>query len=163
MRLLDPQIREKYEKISTPNGDPAKWGTGLDITLGCDLYFGANDGSEEVGTGKVQGEKGSEGRRAGDKIAEMKTDKDDGQSSVHRAAFLDQLHSLMPKNSVSFNHRVVAIDDLGSEGVKLHFEHGMPATAHAAISCDGVKSRVRQILLGDDNPAAHPAFTGKYA
>lgn len=32
------------------------------------------------------------------------------------------------------------------------------------IGCDGIKSRVRALLLGDDlHPAASPSFTHKYA
>jgi salicylate hydroxylase len=31
------------------------------------------------------------------------------------------------------------------------------------IGCDGIKSRVRQILLGIDNPQSYPSYTHKYA
>lgn len=31
------------------------------------------------------------------------------------------------------------------------------------IGCDGIKSRVRQILVGRDHPSARPVYTHKYA
>ena len=31
------------------------------------------------------------------------------------------------------------------------------------IGCDGIKSRVRQILVGKDHPSARPTYTHKYA
>jgi salicylate hydroxylase len=30
------------------------------------------------------------------------------------------------------------------------------------IGCDGIRSRIRQILLGEDNPAAHPSYSKRY-
>jgi hypothetical protein len=32
-----------------------------------------------------------------------------------------------------------------------------------SIGCDGVKSQVRRLLLGETDPAARAQFTGKYA
>lgn len=31
------------------------------------------------------------------------------------------------------------------------------------IGCDGIRSRVRQLILGEDHPASHPGYTHKYA
>ena len=31
------------------------------------------------------------------------------------------------------------------------------------IGCDGIKSRVRRIVLGEDNPQSHPHYSHKYA
>ncbi len=36
-------------------------------------------------------------------------------------------------------------------------------TAVTVIGCDGIKSRVRQLILGDDNPASYPHYSHKYA
>lgn len=35
--------------------------------------------------------------------------------------------------------------------------------SYPVIGCDGIKSRVRQILLGEDNPASYPHYTHKVA
>ena len=169
MQLLDPRVRERYDILATQTMDDK--GTWLEFRMGCDWrsetdWKGNDARPNGIGKGDVDGQERATGIKVGDKIAELKTTVDGrplGQSSVHRAAFLDELVALIPKENVSFNHRVVAIDDLGADGVRIHFEHGETATADAAIGCDGIKSRVRRILLGEDNPAAHPSFTGKYA
>ena len=178
MQLLDPRVREGFEKIATRNSDQKVMETFMRYRLGCEWRGereGAVDGVGERGEveAKVDGEgkegEGNESERAwkvGHNIAHIKftgANLEVGQGAVHRARFLDELVALVPEGNVSFNHRVVAIDDLGSEGVRLHFQHGETATADAVVGCDGVKSRVRPILLGEDNPAAHPSFTGKYA
>ena len=187
MQLLDPRVRERYGMLATQNKDDE--GIWLEFWMGCDRRSGtdskandarsngitngdvhdlkANDArSNGFANGAAHGEERAAGIKEGDKIAELTSTVDGkpfGQSSVHRAAFLDALVALIAKENVSFNHRVVAIDDLGAEGLRIHFEHGETATADAAIGCDGIKSRVRRMVLGDDNPAAHPSFTGKYA
>lgn len=179
MQLLDPRVREGFEKISTRNCNQQVRETFMRYRLGCE-WRGEREGEvdgvgerggeiEEKMDGEGKGGKGDENERAwkvGYNIADVKftgANLEVGQGAVHRARFLDELVALVPEANVSFNHRVVAIDDLGSEGVRLHFEHGETATADAVVGCDGVKSRVRPILLGEDNPAAHPSFTGKYA
>ena len=66
------------------------------------------------------------------------------------------------EGKVTFKKRVVELVDLGDTGIEMQFTDGTSATADAIIGCDGVKSRVRQILLkGQEN--VEPRFTGKYA
>ena len=38
-----------------------------------------------------------------------------------------------------------------------------PATPAPVIGCDGIRSRVRQLILGEDNPASYPGYSHKYA
>ena len=180
MQLLDPRVRDGFEKIAARSYDPRVRETFMRFRLGCEwrgekggeskgevdgVGGRGGDGEEMVdGEGKENGKEGV--WKEGYSIAHIKftgANLEVGQGAVHRARFLDELVKLVPEGNVSFNHRVVAIDDLGSEGVKLHFAHGETATTDAVVGCDGVKSRVRPILLGEDNPAAHPSFTGKYA
>lgn len=47
--------------------------------------------------------------------------------------------------------------------MKVRFSDGGTAEASAAVGCDGIKSRVRMILLGEDNPLSKPQFVGEYA
>ena len=142
MTLIDPAITKGYNKRATHNAWDSKKTTWFDFRLGQDMK----------GVGK-----------AGDAVAEVKA-KDVGQSSIHRAAFLDELVALVPDEMVSFGKRVVAVDELGEgKGVKLRFADGSEAEASAVVGCDGVKSNLRRILLGEDNKAAHASFTGKYA
>ncbi|KAF2155146.1 FAD/NAD(P)-binding domain-containing protein [Myriangium duriaei CBS 260.36] len=85
-----------------------------------------------------------------------------GQTSVHRARFLDELVKEVPEEAASFGKRLDNVDDRG-EHVVLHFKDGTSARHAAVICCDGIKSRGRHILLGKDHPAASAVFSGKYA
>jgi salicylate hydroxylase len=92
------------------------------------------------------------------------------KKNVHRAAFLEEMIKLLPTREsegyVSFRKRCVEIEDLGlAKGVRVHFEDGSAVEADAVVGCDGVKSRVRQIMLTrtGDTEAINPQFTGKYA
>ena len=142
MNLIDPAITRGYNKRATSNAWDAKKTTWFDFRLG----------QEVKGVGKV-----------GEEVMGIKAG-EVGQSSIHRAAFLDELVALVPKEMVSFGKRVVGVDELGDEkGVTLRFADGSDAEASAIVGCDGVKSNLRRILLGEDNSAAHASFTGKYA
>ena len=142
MTLVDPAITEGYNKRATPNAWGSKKTTWFDFRLGQDVK----------GVGK-----------AGDPVVEVKA-LEVGQSSIHRAAFLDELVALVPKETVSFGKRVVGIQELGvGKGVKLQFADGSKAEASAVVGCDGVKSSLRRIVLGEDDKAAHACFSGKYA
>jgi len=84
------------------------------------------------------------------------------QSSIHRAAFSDDLVALVPRENVTFGKRVVEAEET-SEGVGFRFENGGEAEASAAVVCDGVRSKIRHFVLGREDHAAHPIFTNKYA
>ncbi|KAF4556259.1 FAD-binding domain-containing protein 52 [Elsinoe fawcettii] len=85
-----------------------------------------------------------------------------GASSVHRAKLLDQLMVHVPNEICSFGKRLDNIIDNGDH-VLIHFKDGTIARHSAVICCDGIKSRGRQILLGETHPAANAVFSGKYA
>lgn len=80
---------------------------------------------------------------------------------VHRARLLDGLVELVPNKRCHFNKRLMTIDE-GKPGEKstLHFKDGTTAQADAVIGADGVHSKVRLHILGEDHPAAHAVFTG---
>jgi salicylate hydroxylase len=40
---------------------------------------------------------------------------------------------------------------------------GSSATADAMVGCDGIMSRVRQFILGEDNPKSYPQYSCVYA
>lgn len=44
----------------------------------------------------------------------------------------------------------------------LHFADGTSVQHTAVLGCDGIKSRIRPIVLGESNPSA-AVFSGKYA
>lgn len=139
MSLIDPKIREGYGKRATSNAYREKKAVWFDFHAGMDC--GVGKAGEKVATGN-----------AGDM----------GNSSIHRAHFLDELVALVPNENVTFGKRVLEVEEL-EDGVRLHFADGGKAEANAAVGCDGVKSNLRHIVLGNEDGAAHPSFTGKYA
>lgn len=89
---------------------------------------------------------------------------DEGANSVHRAHFLEELVKFMPEDVAEFRKRVERVEESDGEGpVTLYFADGTSATADAVVGADGVKSHVRQSLLGAENPESHAGYTFKYA
>ncbi|KAF7191498.1 6-methylsalicylic acid decarboxylase atA [Pseudocercospora fuligena] len=138
MKLLHPAVWKGYEKVRTNNVWPSHQ----------KLWFTFR-----------QGDAGSE-YPEGKKIFEMACPT--GQTSVHRASFLNELIALIPDGISHFGKRLVNITESPSN-VVLHFADGTSARHSAVICCDGIKSTARPIVLGQDHPAAYPVFTGKYA
>lgn len=88
-----------------------------------------------------------------------------GQNAVHRARFLDELVKLLPRDMAQFHKKLNHIldDRIGSGKMLMKFKDGSVAEADAIIGCDGIKSRTRVIIVGEDHPAAKPVYTHKYA
>lgn len=146
MSLIDPEIRAGYDKIATSNAAPGKKKIWFDFSLG-----------QKDSAWKDLKAPGKEGTSIAQVVAG-----DVGQSSVHRAHFLDQLVKLVPDGVAQFGKRLQKLQKVG-EKIKMTFHDGSTAEADAVIGCDGVKSRTRQILLGENHEAVNPTFTGKYA
>lgn len=91
---------------------------------------------------------------------------DIGQNGVHRAHFLDELVKLIPDEIAVFGKRLLTIDDSkAATGGRLvmNFEDGTSAEADAIVGCDGIKSRVRTAMFGEDHPSSRPVYSHKYA
>jgi salicylate hydroxylase len=146
MSLIDPDIKIGYDKIATSNAWPEKK----------KLWFDFNLGPKENGWKDLKAP-GREGQQVAQVVA-----LEVGQSSVHRAHFLDVLVNLIPNGVAEFGKRVENVEKKGQK-ILLTFHDGSTAEADAVIGCDGVKSRTRQILLGENHQTTNPTFTGKYA
>jgi len=98
-------------------------------------------------------------------IAKVQTKDADktGLSSVHRAHFMDELVTLVPEGVAHFKKRLSNLKDLDSGKIQLIFEDGTTTQADAVVGCDGVRSKVRQILLEKKSPLDDLTFSGKYA
>ncbi|KAI1115683.1 hypothetical protein F5Y14DRAFT_112102 [Nemania sp. NC0429] len=83
-----------------------------------------------------------------------------GFEGCRRDQFLESLVKCIPPDVVELRKRLETIEDRG-EGQKLllTFRDGTTIEADAVIGCDGVKSRVRQILLGEDHPGSRPSYS----
>ena len=140
MTLIDPRIKDSYEKYETNNHDEFAKDHFLQFRMG------------------MNGKGGTNRLKAGDMIS-APGGPGQGMSMIHRARFLDELVKLVPTECVSFGKKLVAVEQV-KKMVRLRFEDGTVAEASAAVGCDGVKSRVRQSLFGKESDAI---FTGKYA
>ena len=89
--------------------------------------------------------------------------KDVGQSSVHRADFLDTLIPLVPQKNAHFNKRVQQIE-ANEDVVKVTFLDGETIVCDYLIGCDGIHSVVRNHVLDSHQlPAVLPQFSGTWA
>ncbi|RDW78125.1 hypothetical protein BP5796_05977 [Coleophoma crateriformis] len=148
MSLIDPDIRKGYDHRVTRNAWPEKQPHWFDYRIGM-----KESGWKDFPGGPPAQE--------GVEVAQVKAG-NLGQSSVHRAHFLDELVKLVPADVAEFGKRVEKVEKVG-EKMRLTFQDGTTAEADAVIGCDGVKARTRQILLGENHPATHPVFSGVYA
>lgn len=86
-----------------------------------------------------------------------------GQSSVHRADFLDAIVAHLPEGIAHFGKRCVEVQQNG-EGATARFDDGTSFTADFLIGYDGIKSAVREHVLP---PAQYgdlgPFWSGTYA
>lgn len=86
-----------------------------------------------------------------------------GQSSVHRADFLDAIIPHMPKQNVHFSKRLEAIEEQDDQ-VILHFNDGSQHECDYLIGADGIRSVARQYVLASHHlPPVDPRFSGTWA
>lgn len=163
LRKLDPRAGEAYARLATSNAH-------LNLCRGADGMRGDRQKATYLRLVMGMDHATHPECKAGKEVCEVFCE--GGFSSVHRARFLDEMVALLPDDvrsrCVSFGRRVVGVEDIcdGDQekvtGVRLRFEDGSTATVDAVIGCDGIKSQIRRVLLGDA-PEAHPTFTGKFA
>lgn len=86
-----------------------------------------------------------------------------GQSSVHRADFLDALATRLPLGTTSFDKRAVGVEQ-GPGGACVHFADGSDYQADLLIASDGIKSSLRgEVLRHLGHAPVAPRFTGTCA
>ena len=146
MYKISPGVKDGFERIRTGNMDPNKKNVYFEFRSGMDGRDGSG-AKEDVLIATKEYDYNYVGAVGG---------------MVHRANFLDQMVALLPDGIAQFKKRLVEVDDHGAGGVTLHFADGTSAKHAGVVACDGIKSRSRQIVLGEDHPAAKAVFTGKY-
>ncbi len=70
---------------------------------------------------------------------------------MHRADLHEALADLVPIETIHFNKKLMGLEQRG-DGVELSFTDGTHHLADAVIGADGVHSRVRDIIVGPDQP-----------
>ncbi|KAI1736435.1 FAD/NAD(P)-binding domain-containing protein [Xylaria scruposa] len=87
-----------------------------------------------------------------------------GFEGCRRDQFLEALSSFIPTGVIEFQKRLDSLDTLvDGNKICMTFCDGTIAEADAVIGCDGIKSRVRQFVVGKGHPACHPNYTHKVA
>ncbi|KAF2731731.1 FAD/NAD(P)-binding domain-containing protein [Polyplosphaeria fusca] len=149
---ISPKVAAAFDKCKTANTFESKGNTWFDVRIG-DERRADKDGYVKPGV------------KVGDLLYEILFSSNDNRGGVHRARFLDELVKIVPDGVAKFGKKLADISDAtdGSGDVVLHFMDGSIAQHTAVVGCDGIKARTREIVLGKDDPAATPVFSGKYA
>lgn len=86
-----------------------------------------------------------------------------GQSSVHRADFLDAIVAQLPAGIAHFSKRCVEVTQ-EADSATAHFADGTAFTADILIGFDGIKSAVRaSVLPAEKHGEIAPLWSGTYA
>ena len=164
MSMIDERIVDCVAAVATTNGDPRNPNNNMQFIDG---YTHDPDRLDDMSWKKLYelatGPKGFEG--------------------CHRAHFLEEITRLIPGGVVRLGKRLDRVEDHGVGKVLLRFCDGSAGRADAGefisnfndyacngevdirsvIGCDGIKSRVRELILGEGNPASYPHYTHKVA
>jgi salicylate hydroxylase len=157
MGLVDPDLKAAYQSISSKGAMRELNGV---MRVPWHNFVMGMDGQSE-----------RNGLKTLDEIPGATPFNDNRTKSVHRASFLEEMLKILRVRGmdgfVTFDKRCKEIEDLGAgKRLKIIFADGTEVEADAVVGCDGVKSRVRQILLdrvGEEKAMIEPRFTGKYA
>ncbi|KAI0190849.1 hypothetical protein F4808DRAFT_398805 [Astrocystis sublimbata] len=79
-----------------------------------------------------------------------------------RYEFLEAWGAHIPAGRVRFNKEIESLVQRDDGKVDLRFKDGTSDEADIVIGCDGLRSRVRQLMLGEENPASFPRYTGNF-
>ncbi|KAF7195464.1 FAD-dependent monooxygenase eupB [Pseudocercospora fuligena] len=79
---------------------------------------------------------------------------------MRRQQLLEELVKPLPKDRLHCNKKLLAITESDDGSLTLHFEDGGTFQTDAVIGCDGYRSKIRSIILGDHHPAVAPVFAG---
>ncbi|KAK8162998.1 hypothetical protein BKA80DRAFT_274237 [Phyllosticta citrichinensis] len=146
MESIGPDVKAGFDRVATFNQWESEKNIWFDFRRG--VGHGAHSGADKnAGMGEL--------------IHSVQTPR--SSAYVHRARFLDELVKLVPDSIAKFGKRLSDMENLSDGNVKLKFHDGTEAVHSAAIGCDGIKSRTRQVVLGENDPAAKAVFSGKYA
>ncbi|KAI1331163.1 salicylate 1-monooxygenase sala [Xylariaceae sp. FL0255] len=86
-----------------------------------------------------------------------------GANSTHRADFMDAMAKLIPDGIAHFRKRLEKIEeDQVTKRQRMTFTDGTTAEADAVIGCDGIKSKTRALMFGEDHPSAKARYSNMY-
>ncbi|KAF6804792.1 salicylate 1-monooxygenase SalA [Colletotrichum sojae] len=133
MRALDPRIADAFDRIAASSTGNLRWADGYTPE---DIRLRSRPHDYEVNAGGP-----------------------DSFPGCHCAQLLDGLVALVPPEALKLNKELDNIEDRDpDEKHLLRSRDGTTAEADVVIGCDGIKSRVRRVVIGDA-PAAHPQYS----
>jgi 6-hydroxynicotinate 3-monooxygenase len=71
--------------------------------------------------------------------------------NIHRGDLHAVLERVVTPGTISFNHRLIDLEQVG-DALRLVFENGATTDVDIVIGADGIRSKVREILLGTEPP-----------
>ncbi|KAF4983785.1 hypothetical protein FZEAL_869 [Fusarium zealandicum] len=140
MKSCDPSIHDAFDKVSNGN----IWESKKDVMF--DFLDGMDDSTDLEPRFTIKSGVGLQGS--------------------HRGHFLNALLDVLPNNVACFNQCLDHTEEPQtnhSEKLRMFFRDGTVAEADTIIGYDGVKSRTRELLVGQDDPSAKCSYTHKYA
>lgn len=100
------------------------------------------------------------GPDSGEMVARIDSHGGDLNDNVHRAAFLRELLADVPPSQMHASKKLDTISRASDGSVVMHFADNTTHECDIVIGADGIHSRVRQLILGHDNPVASPVPAG---
>lgn len=100
------------------------------------------------------------GPKAGETVALIDSHGGILNDNVHRAAFLRELLADVPPSRMHASNKLDTIDRKSDGTVVMRFTDNTTHKCDIIIGADGIHSRVRQLILGEDNPTASPVSAG---
>ncbi|XEV01248.1 hypothetical protein FSHL1_006535 [Fusarium sambucinum] len=137
MVVCDPAVHNAFKKVASGN----VWKSKQNILF---EFFDGRHNATDVGP-----------------VFEIKNST--GLQGCHRGSFVNELMQLLPDGVIRFNKRLVKVDDQNCKKVQLFFQDGTAEEADAVVGCDGIKSKMRELLVGQNHPSAKCSYTNKYA
>ncbi|KAK0668365.1 putative salicylate hydroxylase [Cercophora samala] len=162
LEYIDPRLVEIFNQTATFVGTPSPQGKELLLQEG-------KAGDDKIWIEFLDGTKQPEEGEELKPEFVIRAGNNKGHAAVHRGAWLDVLGGLVDtRERVRFGKRVVdVVLPAGSKGrVKILLADGTEAEADGVVGCDGVKSKVRQVLmeaLGEGREKGKCGYSGKYA
>ncbi|KAK0621974.1 hypothetical protein B0T17DRAFT_494451 [Bombardia bombarda] len=86
----------------------------------------------------------------------------DGFQGGRRSDILDEWAKLVPSESVKFSKEVNTVQDEDDGSLTIRFKDGASTNADVLIGCDGIRSRIRQLILPSSPAAAIPHYSSKF-
>lgn len=133
LRLISPPLGDKVYSLATRNPVPEE-------NTWMDFYYGAP----------------AENRKDGEILMKLHAPPT-GNLSVHRQEFLATLAEDVKVENVKFGKKFVGYtkDD---QGVEMEFADGSKERASIVIGCDGIHSKVRAAMFGQDSIFSKPSY-----